>query len=97
MLLLTCLGARVWHQCHEAGELDGTCEHALVLSAKFRVIGWLYFKLTRDKLAEYVRLLVIDMVDFVLTGNARHIKKVYLLGLSLLLLYHFRTLWTRDL
>ena len=67
MLFLAGLPFGIRHESHEAGEFDGGGEHALVLTAKLGVLVRLYLKLPRHKLTEYVRLLVVDMVYFVLT------------------------------
>ncbi len=68
-----------------------------MLATKFGVFVRLDLKLSRHELTEHIRLFVVDMIYFVLAGYAGHIKKVYLLSRSLLLLYHFQTLLTMEM
>jgi len=75
-LLFSCLSSSKWHQCHEPCQFDGVSEHALVATAKFSVFVRLDLKLSRHKLAQYIRLFIVNVIYFVLTRNARHRHKM---------------------
>jgi len=73
-LLFNGLSFGIWHEGHITRELDGIGDHALMLLAQARASRGRNLKLPRDKLSEYIRFFIIDVIYFFLATDASQRK-----------------------
>ena len=66
------LGLSIWHQGHKASKFNGVGNHALMLFAQAGAAGRRDLKLAGNKLPQDVGLLVVNVINFLLAGDAGH-------------------------
>lgn len=73
-MLLYGLVSGVWHECHEARNLDCVGNSALVLFAKLVALSRTDSEFRGHKLSENFRVLVVQMLYIVLAKVTNHLN-----------------------